>query len=461
MRKSICWIKGKHSKLSNKERKEFYMKLKTLIAIICIVLLVSLSGGTIFAANLLPITDWSLNEVYSIDYGEGKKAEYTLDGIIQIYKTSGPEYRKIELAYQLNNLNLMRLDAELSAQNANQEKYRQLINQNEILIELYQKEMETLTEGSGEWVTVATSMDACSLDLSMYQAYLADSIALKADIYVQSENYKFVQANEELLREQEQKKLVADFKEKCLSLIILKENYNLADNSVEYNNILYQINKANLDQGRATQIDVDYQDAELLVAKNERESVLSSYNNLYKHILRIIDINENLSAEITIDIKNIRPQNIIKHSAAESSFEKNDIKAKQLIKNISIIDGKIDILDDVYEAESSIIKIEEKNREIAKAELDTWLIERSINFNNLYSEYETKYDAVKIQEKKAAAQQKKYIVARNKYNLGLISKIELQEAELRFRQSELDAWKALYNYVRALDAVELAMLGVL
>lgn len=437
------------------------MKLKTLIAIICIVLLVSLSGGTIFAANLLPITDWSLNEVYSIDYGEGKKAEYTLDGIIQIYKTSGPEYRKIELAYQLNNLNLMRLDAELSAQNANQEKYRQLINQNEILIELYQKEMETLTEGSGEWVTVATSMDACSLDLSMYQAYLADSIALKADIYVQSENYKFVQANEELLREQEQKKLVADFKEKCLSLIILKENYNLADNSVEYNNILYQINKANLDQGRATQIDVDYQDAELLVAKNERESVLSSYNNLYKHILRIIDINENLSAEITIDIKNIRPQNIIKHSAAESSFEKNDIKAKQLIKNVSIIDGKIDILDDVYEAESSIIKIEEKNREIAKAELDTWLIERSINFNNLYSEYETKYDAVKIQEKKAAAQQKKYIVARNKYNLGLISKIELQEAELRFRQSELDAWKALYNYVRALDAVELAMLGVL
>jgi hypothetical protein len=437
------------------------MKLKTLIAIICIVLLVSLSGGTIFAANLLPITDWSLNEVYSIDYGEGKIAEYTLDGIIQIYKTSGPEYRKIELAYQLNNLNLMRLDAELSAQNANQEKYRQLINQNEILIELYQKEMETLTEGSGEWVTVATSMDACSLDLSMYQAYLADSIALKADIYVQSENYKFVQANEELLREQEQKKLVADFKEKCLSLIILKENYNLADNSVEYNNILYQINKANLDQGRATQIDVDYQDAELLVAKNERESVLSSYNNLYKHILRIIDINENLSAEITIDIKNIRPQNIIKHSAAESSFEKNDIKAKQLIKNVSIIDGKIDILDDVYEAESSIIKIEEKNREIAKAELDTWLIERSINFNNLYSEYETKYDAVKIQEKKAAAQQKKYSVARNKYNLGLISKIELQEAELRFRQSELDAWKALYNYVRALDAVELAMLGVL
>ncbi|MGI6084723.1 MAG: hypothetical protein ACOYIF_04680 [Acetivibrionales bacterium] len=437
------------------------MKLKTLIATICIVLLVPLFGGITLAANLIPITNWNLKEVYSVDYGEGEKAEYTLDDIIQSYKNSGSKYRKIELEYQLNDLNLMRLDEELSAQNANQEKYRQLINQNEALIESYEREMETLTEGSEEWMAVATSMDACSMNLSMYQAYLSDSAALKADVYARLEDYRFIQTNKEQLRMQEQKKQISELMERCHYLIVLNESYNLADSTVEYNNLVYQINKANLNQGRATQIDVDYLDAELLVAKNERESVLSSYNNLYKHVLRNVNINENQSAEIIVDVKNYRPKNIIKYSAAKSSFENNDIKVKQLLNNISIANGRIGILDDVYEAESNIMKVENKNKEIAQAELDEWLLERSISFDSLYADYETKYDAVNIQEKKAEAQHKKYTVARNKYNLGLISRIELQEEELRVKKCELEAWKALYDYVRAFNAIELAMLGVL
>lgn len=435
------------------------MKKKILITIICIILLIPFFGGITFASNLISITNWSLDEVYSVHYGEGENVDYSLDKLMQIYKSSGPEYKKIELTYQLNDLYLLQLDTQLSSQNSTIDMYRQLINQNETLIASYQNEMAELVEGSEEWITVATNMNECSMNLNMYRAYVNESVALKADVYVQRENYKFVQANDELLRTQEQKKQISELKERCLYLIVLKENYNLLDSSVEYNNLLYKINKANLNQGRATQVDVDYQYAELLIANNERESVLANYNNLYKYILRMVDINEDLSAEIIIDVKSLRPQNIIKYSTAESSFEKNDINAKQLLKNISIIDGKIEILDDVYEAESGMIKIEKKNREIAKVELDTWLLERSISFYNLYADYEKKYDAVNIQEEKAAAQHKKYTVARNKCNLGLISRIELQEAKLQLRQCELDTWVAFRDYVRAFNALQLAMVG--
>jgi hypothetical protein len=36
---------------------------------------------------------------------------------------------------------------------------------------------------------------------------------------------------------------------------------------------------------------------------------------------------------------------------------------------------------------------------------------------------------------------------------------QLEGARLQLRQSELDAWMALYDYVGALNALELAMLG--
>ena len=92
-------------------------------------------------------------------------------------------------------------------------------------------------------------------------------------------------------------------------------------------------------------------------------------------------------------------------------------------------------------------------------ELEKWLIDRIISFNNLYSDYEAKYDAVNLQEKKAAAQHKKYTVTLNKFNLGMISRIELEEARLKLRQSELDAWMAFYEYIKAYNAIELAMMG--
>lgn len=126
-----------------------------------------------------------------------------------------------------------------------------------------------------------------------------------------------------------------------------------------------------------------------------------------------------------------------------------------------IIDGKIDILSNVYGCEYPELDIEKKKKEIAELELDTYLLNRSILFNNLYSDYESKYDVVSIEEKKASAQNKKYTVALNKYNLGLISRIELQEAKLKLRQSELDAWTAFYDYVRAFNTIEIAMLGLI
>ena len=306
------------------------MKKKLLTIIMCVLLSVPLIGGIAFAANLVSISNWSMAEVYSVSYGEGKKVKYSLDELIKTYKNSGAEYRKLDLTYQLNDLNSSQLDTQLSSQNEGIYNYTQLINQNEALITTYQNQMTSLEEGSDEWKTLATSMDACYMNLKAYRAYIEEAVAIKADILAQQESYKFIKANAELLSKQEQKKQISVTIERCLSLIVLKEKNNLADSSVEYNNTLLQIQKTNFEKGRATQIDIDYNEAELIYQKNISESISSGYDNLFKYILRTFNISDEQNTEISIDVKGLRPQNKIGYSTVENSFNNNDIKAKQL-----------------------------------------------------------------------------------------------------------------------------------
>lgn len=435
------------------------MKKKIIAIIICFALIIPLLGGIAYATNLIPIGNWSLSNTYQIEYGTGSKTEYSLNGFIQLYKKSSPEYKKIDLAYQLNDLYLAQLDMQLSIQDDSINMYRQLLRQNEDQTEVYRNTMAALEEGSDEWNIVKSNLDECLLNISTYRLYLEDAIIQKAEVFTQRENYQFINRNIELLRKQEQTYQTGSFMEKCIYLMILQENYHLASASVDYNLTLYQIQRASLEQGRATQIDVDYQQSSLLIAHNLKDSILSRYNSIFKDVLRRADISDNQSTRIRVSINDIRQQSLIDFETLKSSFISNDTKEKQLTENISIIEEKINILKQVYDESSDILILENKKKEIALMEHDSWLLDRLVLLNNIYSEYETKYKAVNYQEIKASAQYKKHNALLNKFNLGLISKIELQEARLQLMQSELDAWTAFYEYVQAKNTVELAMFG--
>lgn len=70
----------------------------------------------------------------------------------------------------------------------------------------------------------------------------------------------------------------------------------------------------------APQIDVHYHEAEFQIANSNRESVLSSYNNLFKHILRIVNISANKNTGIRFDIKSLRQLKLISFESAYNSF---------------------------------------------------------------------------------------------------------------------------------------------
>ena len=436
--------------------------MKKKIILILIILLIPLFGGISSAVNLVSIGDWSLSDKYSVYYGGNEqRLDLSVDEVIQYYKKNSPEYKKIDLTHELNSLYFSSLEQQLNGIDNAIIQNKKLIEENRSMLEDYQKELELYEEGSAEWQTIVNNMETCALNIATYENLLIDYTTQKAELYTQYENYRFLNDYAELLFILDQSRLLNNIKEKCFSLIVLKENLDSVDDNISYNNVILQIHKENFKHGRSTESDIQLQDSLLELSRNQKDLYKTTYNNTFKDILRNIGFNEDQNIKISFDIKTLRSLVCKEFDIVKSSFYANDIKEKQLKNNIAILDGKIKILNEIYPPNSQVLELESKNREIAILEHHKWLLERDELLRNIYSDYENKYYDVKYKEKAAEAQYKKYLVALNKYNLGLISRIEYLEEKLKFNQYEMDVYMALYEYYRSLNRVDLAMLGLI
>ena len=194
---------------------------------------------------------------------------------------------------------------------------------------------------------------------------------------------------------------------------------------------------------------------------NDLEAAENNYKNAFISVLRAAGISESQDMRISINIEDLRPHSIIAYETVENSFIANDMKEKQLADNISIQDGKIDILNDYLPTNSVDISLDMKQKDLATLEHQKWMLDRKTQLQSIYSAYEQAFRQVDISEQIAEAQYQKYHVAMNKYNLGLISRTDLQKALVQFSQSRFDAWNAFYEYVKAYNAIEEAINGAL
>lgn len=434
---------------------------KGLAVFMIIVLTGALVCGNSLGAVMVPLSEWSLDDECILSFGEGNMMKYSLEGMVQRYKSSNPEYKRLELNSHLNELYLAQLGLQLDALEESITKYKQLIEGNKTLAEIYQKEMNLALEGSPEYDAAKKNRDTCLLNTAAYESNLSSTVVQKAETYSQREVYRFASVNGDILKRQEETKQISAFKEKCLTLLLLRENEYVYDCSVDYHSILLQFQRISFSKGRVAQADVDMQDALLGVAQSERDSVMAAYNSTFKEVLRKTGLSETQNAELTLNLKNMREQTLLSFKLIEGSLKANDLKEKQLMNNLRIIDGRIDILNDIFMPDNQLIAIESKKKEIAEVELEQWLIERLAKLNNLYSAYEKRYIEVNSKEKLAEAQYKRYLTMLNKFNLGLISKPDMLKERLEFSKAGIEAYTAFKMFVDIRNAIDLAMLGVI
>ena len=435
------------------------MRKRMIKGIIAFAIMLSTIGVASYCAVLYPISDWNLGDTYTVSYGSSSNVKYTVNELLQLYMNNSPGYKSIDLSFSINELQCEKDELVLQSCNENIQTYNDLIVQYQNLADLYQAQVDAALPGSDEQIQAQANLESCLLSIQTYQSQLIAAAKQKAEAYTQFESDSFIKENAPLIKSQEQFKQQAACKESCVYLITMEEQSTLLENTANYASMVYSIERTNLSNGRSTQIDVDYADAEYQFQLSQKEALNDNYKNSFKSLLREAGVNDSQDTRIEIDIKSMRPHTIIDYDIVEDSFIANDIKEKQLAENISIIDGKIDILNDYLPSDSVDISLELKQKELAILEHDKWLLERKAQLQIAYSTYEKEFDQVDIKEKAAEAQYQKYHVVLNKYNLGLISKIELQKTLLAYSQSKLDAWKAFYEYVCAFNVIERIIRG--
>ena len=437
------------------------MKRRVTIGIILTIFILATIGVVAYSATLYPISDWGLGDNYSVSYGSGVSASYTMNGLLQQYINNSPAYKSIDQSFSINQTQCDMDDLLLQSCNESIQTYNDLIDQYQNLSDDYQSQADAAEPGSDEQLQAQQNLDSCLLSIQTYQSQLIDAVKQKAEVYSQLQSDSFIKDNAQLIKTQQQNKQRNSYLEACISLITLEAQKSLMEDSANYSGILYSIERTNLSNGRSTQIDVDYADAEYQLQNGQRDAADNSYEDTFRSVLREAGINESQDTQITINIANLRPHSIITYETVENSFIANDMKEKQLADNISIQDGKIDILNDYLPADSVDISLETKQKDLATLEHDKWLLDRKTQLQSIYSTYEQAFRQVDISEQIAEAQYQKYHVALNKYNLGLISRVDLQKALVQFSQSRYDAWNTFYRYVQTYNAIEEAINGVL
>lgn len=406
------------------------MKRRTIVIIILTVFMLTAAGIAAYGKAAYSISNWSLGDSYSVSFGSGVNASYTMGGLLQQYIGNSPSYKSINQSFSINQIQCDRDDLILQGCNDSIQTYNDLID---------------------EYPELADT----------YQSQLINAVKQKAEAYSQLQSDSFIKDNAQLIKTQQQNKQRNSYIESCIALITLEAQKSLMKDSADYTGILYNIERINLSSGRSTQIDADYADAEYQLQMEQKAAADNKYEDAFKTILREAGISELQDTHIEINIENLRPHSIIPYGIVESSFIINDMKEKQLADNISIEEGKIDILNDYLSEDSVDIKLEMKQKDLAVLEHDKWLLDRKTQLQSIYSSYEQAFGQVDISEQIAEAQYKKYNAALNKYNLGLISKADLQKALVQFSQSKFDAWNAFYVYVKAYNDIEEAVNGAL
>ena len=249
--------------------KRFY---EEKIILILIILLIPLFGGISSAVNLGFNWRLSLSDKYSVYYGGNEqRLDLSVDEVIQYYKKNSPEYKKIDLTHELNSLYFSSLEQQLNGIDDAIIQNKKLIEENRSMLENYQKELELYEEGSAEWQTIVNNMETCALNIATYENLLIDYTTQKAELYTQYENYRFLNDYADLLFILDQRRLLNNIKEKCFSLIVLKENLDSVDDNLSYNNVILQIHKENFKHGRSTELDIQLQDSLLELSRNQKD----------------------------------------------------------------------------------------------------------------------------------------------------------------------------------------------
>lgn len=441
--------------------KNIFLKKKILSKIvlvcICVMLMNSSTAADLTNQNVIKLGNWSLENAFSLCYGEGKTTTYTYSDIQKLYNASCINKQINELVLENNDLQFQQYNLQYESICDSITEYKQLVSQYTDLAKNYETEMNTST--GDEKDKAQQNMQNNILLAKTYEAELASAILKKAEIYVNRENCLFIKNNTTILKNQQYVSQKIDLRNSIYELKLLREKYDLQGTYAEYAKLQENEQSINKSKDMAFQVDVDIFSSDYDYYINQQDLVKNQFDNQFEQLLSNAGISTKEGVVINNkDIKSIQDEPFISYEALEDS-NLNDIKKMQLKDKYRIIDGKIEILKEHYSDTSNEVKLAQNEKTQLSLEYNNWITQRKNILKYSHLLYRSKYNEISINERKARAEHDKYIILLNKFNFGLIDKLTVKKAELSYMQSNFNLWNTIYEFAITYSNIEKCLSG--
>lgn len=238
-------------------------------------------------------------------------------------------------------------------------------------------------------------------------------------------------------------------------LVYAKENYELATKYKEQTDESYQFTQKKFALGQVSNIEVLNAEAE--VAVKEAELVQASISYQQKLMDMNMLLNQPLDKEWELDKKvNATIVTLPELETLKSNMEENHPAVLSSNLSFSIAEATFELAKGFYPSNVWTYRYAEQDYYKAKYQHEETLLAQEKNLNQAYVSVEGSIQAIKMYEKSVETISESYRISKIRFDLGMITNHDLNEALLAQQRMESNLLNAKLNYQLAIAQLEFA-----
>lgn len=227
------------------------------------------------------------------------------------------------------------------------------------------------------------------------------------------------------------------------AFVTVKEGLDLEQQN--FNNVEQQYNKAKLQLslGSASEVDVKASEASYTAEKAKLNQLKRQYDSYVKQLNQILGVDMNTGDAGYVKYIDYINNNIATTAKPKTYLEyvkdalTNRVELRNDNENINVKKLEFNSVRSAFPYNTSAqYKIYKYPVEAAQNQLDTDKIDISIEINTLYNDLQDKIKSLEPAQKDYTSAKRTYDIAEQNYNLGLISKIDFDKAQINLKSKE-------------------------
>lgn len=237
------------------------------------------------------------------------------------------------------------------------------------------------------------------------------------------------------------------------SVLEAKAQLKLLQKQVEYAKEQLEAVKIKFQLGNATSLDVQQAEINYLSAQNNLKSGMNSLNISWSQFWETLGVSSMENVELQeLPLINLK----LKFDELFAIAQENLTSIVQAKNNVELYELQVKLYDNEYTPKSQLINAK-NSLESAKITLNQALNNARITITQRLDQLNLSLENLEIEKRNLDLAKENYRIANIRFSAGLITKLDLMNAEINIIKAENSYYSALHTYWKNLDNLSLAV----